>query len=643
MIRFIFLFLFQLIVIKASISQVWNHYNWNDSVKLDNQVFENNGNSFYKRYNGHLYVGDISEKDKKALSMLLYDEYRFGKIYPNFYGFEKYIKDVLCQLVKDTSQTNRINIYLCYNSDFNLSMDAFGNLRVFVGAFNYLNNEAELASILGHEYGHYFNKDVISSSVSDSKMKESSADFLSVKLLKNSQYPLNAMANVFKTFKREEIKVDLREGNNTYSKRNISHPDPGDRLKQVKILSKDSLNINRRNYIVDSVKFQQLKKIASQESYNIMMRYGDFHNVIELSFRDYLYYPDDMENLAILNEALRRYILLNAETANKQFIINYYKGKGAKKSNNYEWVDNDKTSILRYLNKGLLFLKSGDLSKIAARELLDSVNVKFATYKEALDYFSKISSEKQCKPCMVSDILKSETTLAYNEEVVKNNTVIDCNPLLNSFKSKPNYREAIVIINSSRLDSFDYYDVDQRKMYFEFLEKCQDKIKKQLGIERVYLQAKLPIEDIKLFSVVNSLGNSIVEPELYENAIRINIACHNDSRLINLLKSQHVNVKKIKNWYLTNPEAYEVFDKYKAKNIYFIDFDFIEFMRSDLRVYGFSVTESKAVSYSWQFKMVGLDYKEQNMFYKHDMTISKKNQHEAFSECLEQFKWFFVR
>ena len=168
--------------------------------------------------------------------MLLYDEYRFGKIYPNFYGFEKYIKDVLCQLVKDTSQTNRINIYLCYNSDFNLSMDAFGNLRVFVGAFNYLNNEAELASILGHEYGHYFNKDVISSSVSDSKMKESSADFLSVKLLKNSQYPLNAMANVFKTLKRKEIKVDLREGNNTYSKGNISHPDPGDRLKQVKIL-----------------------------------------------------------------------------------------------------------------------------------------------------------------------------------------------------------------------------------------------------------------------------------------------------------------------------------------------------------------------------------------------------------------------
>jgi predicted hydrocarbon binding protein len=611
-------------------------------VKLENDFFENISTSFYKRFNGHLYVGDIKEQDKKSLSLGLYNDYKYGYIYPHFYGFEKYIKEVLCEIVKDTSQTNRINIFFCYNSELNLTMDAFGNLRVYVGAFNYLNNEAELASILGHEFGHYFNKDGINE-FADSKMAESSADFLSIKLLKNSKYSLTGISNVFKAFKREEIKLDLIAGNNTFSKRNISHPDPGDRLKQVKILNKDSLNISRKNYIVDSVKFQQLKRIASQESYNIMMCYGDYHNVIELAFRDYLYTPNDLEILALLNEALRRYLLLHPENLSKQFIINEYKGKGAKKSNNYEWIDDSKTSILSYLNKGLLFLKSNDLTKIEAKELLDSSHIKFTTYKEAANYFANIALEKKCAPCAVSELLKSEANLKYDDLCVQNNTVFDCNALFSDLKSKPDLKEILIVINTPKLDCFDYYDEQQRKEYFDYLDKLVSKVKEFAGTQNVYLQKDLPVDDIHLFNIVDNLSETIVDPELYENAIYANMKCYNNPNLINLINNQHITRKQKVNWFLSYPEAYGAFHKYHAKDIYFINFDFLKFDKTNLGFYGVPVTTSVAISNSWQFKKVSINAKQLNIFYRHDISITRKTLDECFVNCLEQLKWFYVK
>lgn len=643
MIRPISYILFFVISVSSCFSQTWNHYNWNDSTKLNDDVFEKAKNAFYARYNGHLYVGEISEETKKILSTDFYYDYKYGNIYPSFYGYEKYIKDVLCQIVKDTSLTNKINVYLYYDSELNVSMDIYGNIRVYIGAFNYLNNEAELVSILGHEFGHYYNKDGIYDNHSDSKPIESSADFLSIKLLKNSKYSLSGMANVFKMFKREEIKCDLIGGNNTFSNFNYSHPDPGDRLKQVKILNKDSLNIGRKNFVVDSIKFTELKRLASQESYNLMMRYGEYHNVIELSFRDYLYNPNDFENLALLNEALRRYLLLHPENSNKQFIINEYKGKGAKKSSNYEWIDKDKTSILSYLNKGLLFLKSNDLKKIEAKELLDSVNIKFTTYKAASDYFTKIAFEQKCKPCLVSDILKSEVTLKFDESCIESNTVFECNTLFTDLKLKPDLKESVIIINTPKLDCFDYKNELQRNEYFSFLDDYLKKVKVFLGTNNVYLKNDLSISDKHLFNTVDNLSETIVDPGLYENAIYANMKCYNNPNLINLINNQHIIRKQKINWFLSYPEAYDAFSKYHAKDIYFINFDFLKFDKTNLGFYGIPITSSVAISNSWQLKRVSIDTKQLNIFYRHDISVTKKTLNECLDDCLDQLKWFYVK
>lgn len=625
-------FTFLLLISIKMVSQNWNHYNWKDTTKLDDTVFEKAKNLYVSQYKDHIYMGDLIEQEANSNLRGFYSDYIWGNIYPSFYGYETYVKSVLCQVLKDTSQTNKIKIYFYYEPELNVTMDAFGNIRVYVGLFNYINNEAELAGILGHEFGHFFNKDGINEHT-ESIQRESAADYFSINLIKNSPYSTKGMSNVFKTFKRLEIKKELKYGKNAFNE-DRSHPDPGDRLKQVKILAKDSINIGKKLYVVDSVKFHELKKIASQEAFNIMVGYNMYSSIIELAFRNYLYAPNDMENLALLNESLRRLLVENPSLENKQFIINSYKGKGSKKSSNYKYVDDDNTSILNYLNKGLLLLPSGDLSKIVAKELLDSVNLKFTTYKEAYNFFAQKS--KECKPCLFSNELVFKKT---TETSMKLNTVFDCNTFLQDINALPSYSNDIYIINQPNMNGYNFNDENQRKDYYDFVDTIVKQIKEKLNVKNVILMKELSFYDKHLLSFVDNYSENIVDPFLYERAIYANAQCHRTG-YINLVNNQHITKKEKLDWLYTNPEFYDVFKKYNAKTFYFIDFDLLDIEARYSGGYGFSVGSRVNTSKSWQFKKVSMDNKKENVIYHHSISITKESKETCLMDCISQLKWF---
>lgn len=67
-----------------------------------------------------------------------------------------YVRDILCRL--DTSYCADVRIYIVRAADFNASMAPNGVMIVWTGIILRAQNEAQLASVLGHELAHYLNR-----------------------------------------------------------------------------------------------------------------------------------------------------------------------------------------------------------------------------------------------------------------------------------------------------------------------------------------------------------------------------------------------------------------------------------------------------------------------------------------------------
>ena len=113
--------------------------------------------------------------------------------------------------------------------------------------------------------------------------------------MKASPYSLKSGANIFKQMKRMEVRAEIVYGKNL--KKYSTHPDPGDRLKQVKLLSSDSLNKNKKNFVVDSIAFVKLKELCYQETINIGLQENKVNELIDLTFTRYLFEPDNQYNI----------------------------------------------------------------------------------------------------------------------------------------------------------------------------------------------------------------------------------------------------------------------------------------------------------------------------------------------------------
>ncbi|NBW75015.1 MAG: peptidase M48 [Sphingomonadaceae bacterium] len=65
-----------------------------------------------------------------------------------------YVRRVLCQTVGE-SRCRSVRVYILRVPVFNASMSPNGTMRVFSGLLLRVRNEAELASVLGHEFAHF--------------------------------------------------------------------------------------------------------------------------------------------------------------------------------------------------------------------------------------------------------------------------------------------------------------------------------------------------------------------------------------------------------------------------------------------------------------------------------------------------------
>ncbi|WP_231726542.1 MULTISPECIES: M48 family metalloprotease [unclassified Sphingomonas] len=127
-----------------------------------------------------------------------------------------YVKGVLCSTV-GADRCNAARVYIMREPTFGASMSPNGTLRVFSGLLLRMRSEAELAAVLGHEFGHFEQRHT----VSEFKARRRGSDILAWSGLLASMVPsydvarsyenleLSIYGNFFRYGRDQEREADL--------------------------------------------------------------------------------------------------------------------------------------------------------------------------------------------------------------------------------------------------------------------------------------------------------------------------------------------------------------------------------------------------------------------------------------------------
>lgn len=569
-------------IICAPAQTDWYHYDADGSTgdheQLGEQVYQYDMNKYGQNPEAQGYLEAFAQQS----AVYFYEDLNKGNIYRSFENKERYIRKVLNAVVVDTTTMENLRICFYRDEDINASMSESGLLRLNIGAMARFRNEAELAMLLGHEWGHFMGDDALKRYIRNrnpdarngdwersvkwkwyglvteyrptyhfSRAQEESADLASALLLKHSPYSLKSASNLYRTFKREEIRNEIKNGIRSGLVR--THPDPGDRKNKITSMSADVSNAGKKDFFVDSVEFVKLKELCYMELVNMYFISNNLDELLNLSFSRYLFEPEHEQNLAVLIEALRRYILINEKTKkyNESFILNAYQSKRPEVLKNYAFLAQPAPSILDHLTKGLIDVWKEDTVSIKAKELLDPEILEFTSYLEAYDYFRKKAAENNSRIAEHYKCFGPEASQENIDAYRKINTIFLSNEYLSKRTDTMSSGQTVIILPFSSyhlLNNLRIRNVitEHRKLNTDFFEHLKQKQEEKKEVRNI-----LKLEDLSFY-----------EQHLLRS---LSWLCMKELNL----KPPVTYIKKSKaSWSEANPELYRLFAKYNTRDLY---------------------------------------------------------------------------
>lgn len=564
--------------------KTWYRYNWDS---INRKSFPDMLNYVYNfdlnYYKDNIYVGQYHKAFAARQAKYAESNVNHGYFYL-FKEYDSYLRKILEKTIPDTSLTNKIKIFVTKESEHNASMDGSGILRLQIGDIAWFDTESEIAATFGHEVSHFINHDAIKDFGQDlerqfnpgfsfwlavqppfssrpifivepfsehlwfSRTEESAADFLALKFIMKSPYSTNGMVNKFKKWKRDEIRNQIRFGE--AQEKDQTHPDPGNRMKQVNSFSNDSLNKGKKDFVVDSVTFFKFKSIAKEEVINIDMEQCQWDEVIEATFKTYLFEPNNLNNLAVLIEALRRLMLFDEKykIGEESFILSGYQTRHIKDSKTYAFLNEKKPSILKYLFKGLIDIGKKDLSQIKATELLDTTKIAFTTYSEAYEYFKLKAKEKNCLVCEHYKFFEKSIDTAFAQTYQNLEGPFDTKAYVEQIiKPSSTSNSLFVILPTTLSKTFHIFDMKSFSEKEKFYDTIVDIVKSKVG-DRVFKLYDLPYYEQHQLIVLLGLGSYFLN-------LKENVAYLTDKT----------------DWRKYAPELCNFFARNNIKNLYVID------------------------------------------------------------------------
>lgn len=333
-----------------------------------------------------------------------------NNIYLEWYDLEKYLYKLVDSILPvEFKIIQPFDIFIVRNADYNASALGNGFVYANIGLIANCENEAQLAYVLGHEIGHsYFNHGYMINSALVSAYNRNDISnirkeyFLMFEKSRNAELQsdsfafkcLNKAVLNTKTINQSMSIIEYSENASMFyvnkSRRGSykaftdlysTHPNAFDRKKHLQKFQKEHKN-HHNNYIIDSVYFHKVKKIAQQECKKIAFEEGDFETILKLSFVDYLLGDKGMKNMFYLIESIRRYIYANPKYTEKGFLAEDLQ------YSEFEYVN---YSVLH--KPEILFIDSLQFAKASTHSLLANTDKPFNTYEEAYFYFANLGEE----------------------------------------------------------------------------------------------------------------------------------------------------------------------------------------------------------------------------------------------------------
>ncbi len=263
------------------------------------------------------YSPDLSNTEAGLwMEMSDYEEHlKHSPIRVNDPELNAYLKNVLCKLT--TKYCNDIRIYVVRNPYFNASMAPNGMMQIHTGFLIRVRNEAQLASVLGHEIGHYLkrhsikrfndvkakssffafftlgiagavgtgnmNADLGSATIdltnllltgsifAYSREHEREADKYGIQLLQDAKLDINEAKEIWVNLTEENEAAD--ENINSGSYFYATHPDPGERIGNLEKHARDIENTEKiyatKNSGIYFEKISPILPMAFQDEINL--------------------------------------------------------------------------------------------------------------------------------------------------------------------------------------------------------------------------------------------------------------------------------------------------------------------------------------------------------------------------------------
>jgi len=563
-----------------------------------------------------------AKTDKQA-----FDSYLINNVYRQQFGFdnnelyldwnemESYMLKVLDTIISKKDRKN-LDLFIERSPEANASMDKFGFLHFNLGMIAVAQNEAELASVIGHEIGHYLLKhtkkhigdfnslqdykggyDLASLDVLYRKMRkyESQADSFSFVCMKNSGYSLGSTVN---HYEMRDMKDRVFRNHISYANlTNISQMSNEELVKRSnKVFNEfDShpLDIERyldcrsamakckspvKNFIIDSVQFFRMKKIDREERKKINFDKCEYKECIEFCFIVYLYDAKKQKNLYVLCESLRRLLYRDPELAGKAFLAEDISDK---KLFNYN------KSIL--FKPDYIFENYIQYSELKDHSFFKEEDKPFNTYEEAFLFFSKEAIKIDLNEARFSLALhyfgknRIDSTRLYLEKYIEKGVgqnIELAKDILDKEMPKSQYSKGLVVYNNTENYSgtdYNYYYTLQRKEENSSIKKVFDNWAEEHEIvffndlmgnkpNRLYDYQKLMSAIFSLFTKeeIDVLGKNILE--------------ENDSK-----KAKTMLLKKQKYLLVYAPEWYNWFKTEGFGKLYFtnIKYEYSNYFSDD--------------------------------------------------------------
>lgn len=238
-----------------------------------------------------------------------------------------YLRDLVCRLGGD--HCSDVRVYVVRTAQFNASMAPNGCMQVWSGLLLRVDNEAQLAAVLGHELGHYLERHTVermrdlkskaaaamvvgifglvgalaslgiaASAMGFTRDQELRADEISMRLLRNAGYDGRQAAQIWDDL-LAELKIRGGDDVGTRSAMFASHPPAGDRRDALLRLAGDAGG---------KLGWEEFERVTAPHRFEWLqeeLRRGQFDESLELFGRKLKLQADDPRWLYGRGEALR--------------------------------------------------------------------------------------------------------------------------------------------------------------------------------------------------------------------------------------------------------------------------------------------------------------------------------------------------